>query len=423
MGSSTLLNGLPAEAQPWVRRIEEALRNINVAQDIAATNSQTALAQAGSATTAAGSAAAHQQQQIIAAERVPETIDTADVTAITSTYFDAVGNGYARIDISIVPTDLATDGLPLVVGLYRAWVRKPGGEFTEPAATSPTTFVTVLGLDLETDYELVIDQVTDQGAVSAPSDVITVTTAASLATIDAPSAPTVTSLRGLLIVNWDGQLAGDVPPTQFRNVYARISLTGADSWSRVSSPLPRGGGAIQVPDLVIGTTWDVDLVAVDSTGTESDPSDLATVTVVGIGGPDIIANSLTANQLEVGSITVDRLASDVGQQLVLTGNPGVEIIATQVSDVQDSLEGTAGDLATLQTYYSFDPDGALISSPDSPFAVGIRNDQIEMLENGNVVSYWNNGQMVVSNLVVDTIQIGAHQVAKRNTTETVVRAL
>ena len=83
---------------------------------------------------------------------------------------------------------------------------------------------------------------------------------------------------------------------------------------------------------------------------------------------------------------------------------------------------TGEQLESMQTYYAFGTEGAVISKPGSPFAVAVRNDRIEMLESGGVVSYWNSGQMVVKQLVGERVILGNHQIEK-STTGTVVRAL
>ena len=83
---------------------------------------------------------------------------------------------------------------------------------------------------------------------------------------------------------------------------------------------------------------------------------------------------------------------------------------------------TASNLEEMQTFYSFGPDGAEISSPGSAHALALRNDSIAMLESGQVVSYWNAGTMYVTSLVGESVVLGNHQIVKYGT-GTVVRAL
>jgi len=137
----------------------------------------------------------------------------------------------------------------------------------------------------------------------------------------------------------------------------------------------------------------------------------------------VAAGAISTNALAAGSVTVDKIAAGVGGQLDLTGNSIILEVTSDIDGVASDLDATAGNLADMQTYYSFSPSGAVISTPSSPFAVSIQNDKIAMLENGNVVSYWNSGTMYVNQLVATILNLGNHQVEKYGTTDSVVKAL
>lgn len=136
----------------------------------------------------------------------------------------------------------------------------------------------------------------------------------------------------------------------------------------------------------------------------------------------IAANAVTANAIEAGSITTLKLSSEVGQELDISSNNSVNILVGQIDAVTDDQNATAGSLETMQTYYQFGPDGAVISAPSSPFAIHIANDRIEMLQLNVPVSYWNAGQMFVNSLVGTEVVLGNHKIEKYGT-GTVVRAL
>lgn len=141
-----------------------------------------------------------------------------------------------------------------------------------------------------------------------------------------------------------------------------------------------------------------------------------------IGTRELKASSVEADHIKVGAIQVVHLSPSIGNDIDISANDTVTIIAGQAASAQSTAEGTQDDLASMQTYYEFGPEGAIISTPDSPFAVAIRNDSIDMLENGNVVSYWNSGTLYVNQLVGEKVILGNHQLEKYNT-GTVVRAL
>lgn len=136
----------------------------------------------------------------------------------------------------------------------------------------------------------------------------------------------------------------------------------------------------------------------------------------------IAAGAITTNHIAAGAITVNLISPEVGEQLDISANSTVQIIAGQLNGVEEGLNNTQDNLETMQTYYTFGPTGAVISSPGSVFALALRNDRIEMLENGNVVSYWNSGQMYVSQFVGERVTLGNHQLEKYED-GTVVRAL
>lgn len=137
---------------------------------------------------------------------------------------------------------------------------------------------------------------------------------------------------------------------------------------------------------------------------------------------EIAAGSIETNHILAGAIETNHLSPGVGGELDISANDSVTIIAGQIDEVQGSVNDTQDNLEEMQTYYTFGVDGAVVSTPASPFAVAIRNDRIEMLENGNVVSYWNSGQMVVSQFVGEKVILGNHQLEKYSD-GTVVRAL
>ena len=136
----------------------------------------------------------------------------------------------------------------------------------------------------------------------------------------------------------------------------------------------------------------------------------------------IAAGQITANHIAAGAIQTNHLSPAVGQELDISANNSVNIIVGQIDEVAGTANQTQQDLETLQTYYTFGVDGAVISTPASPFAVRIENDMIAMLENGNPVSWWNSGQMIVPQLVGERVTLANHQIEAYGD-GTIVRAL
>lgn len=137
----------------------------------------------------------------------------------------------------------------------------------------------------------------------------------------------------------------------------------------------------------------------------------------------LAAGSVETNHLTAGSVQTNHLSPAVGDELYLGANSTIQLVVGQIEDVSTTLDETNSSLSSMQTIYSFDADRALISSPDSSFATAIRNDRIEMLENDNVVSYWNSGQLWVGQFIGEKVTLGRHQLEQFSANDTVVRAL
>lgn len=137
---------------------------------------------------------------------------------------------------------------------------------------------------------------------------------------------------------------------------------------------------------------------------------------------EIAANTIKGNNIEAGTIETIHLSAGVGGELDISANNSVSIIVGNINSLTDGLDATTENLEEMQTYYTFGVDGAVISSPSSPFSVAVRNDRIEMLELGVPVSYWNAGQMFVRSFVGEEVILGNHKLEKYGT-GTVVRAL
>jgi len=136
----------------------------------------------------------------------------------------------------------------------------------------------------------------------------------------------------------------------------------------------------------------------------------------------IAASSISGDKIVAGSIEATSLSPSVGNSIDISANESVTIMAGTINDVQGDVNDTQSNLTEMQTYYTFGPDGAIVSKPGSPFALALRSDRIEMLENGNVVSYWTSGQMYVNDFIGTKVVLGNHQI-EQYSSGTVVRQL
>lgn len=180
--------------------------------------------------------------------------------------------------------------------------------------------------------------------------------------------------------------------------------------------------------LIVDGSIDADKVAAESiTGQHIQAGSIATphLQAQAVTSEEIAAEAITAEKIAVGAIETDHISagsikvahisSEVGQELNIQNNSSINLIVGE-DGALDQIRGTIGDtndeLERMQTYYQFGPAGAVISKPGSVFATRIDNDSIDMLENGNVISYWNSGTLYVNQMVGESVTLGNHQLAK-----------
>lgn len=151
------------------------------------------------------------------------------------------------------------------------------------------------------------------------------------------------------------------------------------------------------------------------------------ITALNIGAGQVQANhiaagSIDANKIAAGAIQVSHLSPSVGGSIDISANNSINMLVGNINDQANDIDSVSGTVDTMSTYYQFGPDGATITAPNSPFAVGIRNDRIDMLQQGVAVSSWNAGQMFVNSFVGTEVVLGNHKIEKYGT-GTVVRSL
>jgi hypothetical protein len=229
-------------------------------------------------------------------------------TALTEThtgYYDATtGNPYTSVVLSWTAPTLNTDGSPLTVAGYEIWRLLTGGEWqfvTEVTGTGATLLRQPFG---GASYQFEVRaQSADNGQLGDFSAPITVTPPTTLAALPAPSVPILTTGLGIVKAQWDGNLGGSPAPAGFRGVYAEISTDGGTTWTTAGQNLLTGGTRSALGPYDDGQALQVRFRAVDALGVATAASAVASTTVVGVSGPQIVAGSVTTNKIQAGQIT------------------------------------------------------------------------------------------------------------------------
>ncbi|WP_162815396.1 hypothetical protein [Microbacterium arborescens] len=173
---------------------------------------------------------------------------------------------------------------------------------------------------------------------------------------------------------------------------------------------------------------------------------------------------ITGPKVATGTLSVDKVEPNFGQNLDLTANGAVNIIintqqdqGAQLAQTRDQVASAAADAASaaaaaadaqagvdattadvdaalaaqaatqaqldqVSTYYRFGADGAIIGRSDSPTQLLLRNTGASIRVNGVDVSTWDEGQLRVPSLVAVKVVLGNHQLEKFGS-RTVMRAL
>lgn len=334
-------------------------------------------------------------------------------------YWEQDGSPKSALEANWTPVTQAVDDVAIGIAQYEMSARIDDGA-TPPSVSvfSETAFASHSPFSPGTSWLVKVRAQSVSGYWGAWSTEEPVTMAVPIVDLEQPAAPIVASSNSVVVVATSGLFATDPPtsaPASFREFRIERSAAEAGPYTAVGV-LTRDQDSRMFADMAIGDTWWFHLIAVDRLGRDSVASDPASVLVVGIDGADLLVNSLHGNRISVGTLSVDRVEPNFGNELEIDGNvtiiatqDAIDTVASDVTSVAGDVAVVSDDLATMQTYYTFGPDGAVITSPGSDFSQRIASDRTEMRQGAQVISYWEAGQMVVPRLVTDVVTLADHQ--------------
>lgn len=342
--------------------------------------------------------------------------------------FSAAGP-VASVGLEWDPVTEAATGEPIVVSGYE--LRVDGRVYRAEGAAA----VIVLPSSVQSSVRVLA---LADGVAGDLSAVLEVVGSAPVVGVFAPSAPVLLSGFGDVVARWDGLYTSPTSGAHAVWIEARV---GASAWQRQGVILTAAGEAL-VTLGEVGDTVDVRAVSYDQLGRETGASGVVSIEVASIPGASITA----------GSIFVDRLAPNVGETLNIGGNAVAinlgsrvdnalvdleqvrqeadaaqssadaagaaadaanQAVATlaagRVLTAEEALAALSGKIDTYENSFLFLSDGLHIRESSSAKAeMVLTSAGARLVADGVAVSEWNQGQLLVAQIVAKSGQIANH---------------
>lgn len=253
-----------------------------------------------------------------------------EVQVTATPYFSESGDPVGRATVSWKVVTTGTDGDPIEMSRYIIYARRTdlpsqtaiSSVVAHPIGAGPNDRVEglIYPLDAGFTYEFTVIAVPSFNFPSDPSDPISLFIAYPTTPMPKPSAPILSSRLGTVKVEWDGlDATGQPMPSRLKEVQVQQQYgPGPNDWANMGEIFVGGSSVIATQrfngtdwvNLAIGDSVTFRFVARDTAGNPSDPpSDPTSISVVGVEGPDIAANSITANHIQAGSISAEKIAA------------------------------------------------------------------------------------------------------------------
>jgi hypothetical protein len=236
------------------------------------------------------------------ASRVPSTPTGLD--AVAGLYFTGP-TPRGVVTATWNPVSTATDSGALTISGYELQWRIGAGEWQ--TLVTPEVSASIPDLAPGDVITVRVRAVGARTALpSAWSATDSVTVSGDTTAPGVPNAPTISSRLGVVTVTWDG---GPTMPADFARV--EVALGDTVTPTTVRGSLLRAG-SLPIAGETYGSTRYARLRAVDTSGNASAWSTVSDqVLVVAVQGPDLEADSVTANAVQAGTLTGDLFAGNL----------------------------------------------------------------------------------------------------------------
>jgi hypothetical protein len=232
------------------------------------------------------------------------------VTVTTTTYVDTIGRPVGQALVTWNPVTTDRDGNPLTPKGYQIATRRTdlqSGLDIGVWVEHPQVNGYIGPLDGGFSYRFQVTAMNSGGYLGDASATVIKAIPLSDVAPPKPSTPTLTSKLGTVRVQWDGLTSsGTAMPKDFTRILVQMSTTNGNPWTNIGEVF-RGGSAVVTGAQTLGATRWFRFFAENSSALSSIVSDTASIAVVGVQGPDIEANTVTANNIAAGTITAEKI--------------------------------------------------------------------------------------------------------------------
>ena len=365
-----------------------------------------------------------------------------------------VAGPVANVAIGWATVTQTTSDEPVVISEYEV---RSGNASVLTTATNSATISIPSGVS----SEIRVRARSNSGAWGDLSETFTVTGSTPSVVSLVPSDPILKTGFGSVIAEWDGTfVSGSLSAAMGVQAYYQNSVGDWVPFGVVMRE--RGSAAIAG---AVGESINVRFDAIDKAGRTSGSSGVVLVVVAEIDGDDIIAGTILGNKIVAGSIEVDQLSPNVGDQLNISANGSVQIIVGRqdeqdvaiedISNTANQAEADAqaaaiaaanaksqadvaagqalvaqqqaqdvGDRFTAhQAVFRVTEFGAEVASRDGSNVLAMTPTGVQIIQGGTAASTWDAGRFIVNEAIVSRAQIGNHLIEKSGTTRTIFRPI
>lgn len=252
-------------------------------------------------------------------------------------YFSTIGDPVSMADVAFTVVTQDINNREIDMSRYIVSARR--SDFNWQQARSVTVFqpdspstgqvihAKVPLLDSGFSYEFRVQAVRLSGYVSDYSNAISQTMSYPTTPLTTPSAPILSSKLSTVKAEWDGKdNTGAAYPPQFREIQVEVS-TNNSTWFHAGDIFSGGASLIMsgkggTPTWNVGNTVYVRFKAMNSASVITGISAVTSIVVLGVSGPDIAANTITANNIATGTLTAEQIkAHSLTVENLAVGNP------------------------------------------------------------------------------------------------------